>query len=175
MPTLLDAWVLAWLMADQPVPAAELAAMSGTFRPLADLLAATPFSDRGRIFDFCLSGWPDRDAIVRAVADADPTRPPPAAGSAPPPCDWPPLSLEELPPVEPFPVDVLPDPAARLAERGSGRDRLPSGLPRGGDAGRGRGDHRPIGQLACSSPVTSLARPSSRATSARPRTGRRPP
>ena len=64
-------------MADQPVPAAELAAMSGTFRPLADLLAATPFSDRGRIFDFCLSGWPDRDAIVRAVADADPTGPAP--------------------------------------------------------------------------------------------------
>ena len=33
--------------------------------------------------------------------------------------DWPPLRLDALPPVEPFPVDVLPDPAARLVIEGA--------------------------------------------------------
>ena len=119
IPTPYDAWVLARLMADLPVTAAELAVMSDAFRPLAELLAATPFPDRGRILDVFLTGRTDRDAIIKAMADADPTGPPPAAGSAPPPSDWPPLRLEELPPVEPFPVDVLPEPAARLVIEGA--------------------------------------------------------
>ena len=39
--------------------------------------------------------------------------------SAPPGNDWPALRLDALPPVEPFPVDVLPDPAARLVIEGA--------------------------------------------------------
>ncbi len=34
-----------------------------------------------------------------------------------------------------------------VGQRGSGRDRLPERFPRGTHAGRGRGDHRPIGKL----------------------------
>lgn len=113
-----DAWTLAALMADLPLNG-ELAAVSAEWRPLAAMLAAAPFLDRGRILDANLATRPDRAAIVRAVADADPTGPPPAAGSAPPSSVWPTLRLEELPPVEPFPVDVLPGPAARLATEGA--------------------------------------------------------
>ena len=80
------------------------------------------------------------------MADAKPTGPPPAAGSAPPPSDWPPLRLEELPPVEPFPVDVLPEPAARLVREGADAIGCPRdflGVPMLAVAA---GDHRPIGQ-----------------------------
>ena len=119
MPTARDCWVLARLMADQPVAAAELAAMSDAFRPLAEAMAAAPGPDRGRILDDFLTGRTDRDTILRAVADTDPMKPPPAVGSAPPSNDWPPLSLEELPPADPFPVDVLPEPAARLVREGA--------------------------------------------------------
>ncbi len=78
-----DARVLARLMAvDAPLNGA-LAAMSAEWRPLADLLAAAPFPDRGRIFDDFLTGRPDRDAIIRAIADQDPTGPP-VAVEAPP-------------------------------------------------------------------------------------------
>ncbi len=119
IPPPFDCWVLARLTADLAVTAADLAAMSDAFRRLAALLAATPFTDRCHIFDAFLAGRDDRDAIIKAISDADPTAPAPAAGSAWPSSDWAPLRLEELPPVEPFPVDVLPKLAARLVNEGA--------------------------------------------------------
>ena len=114
-----DVWLARRLVAvDTPVNG-ELALASDGFRPLAELLAATPFTARGPMFDAILAGREDRDAIVRAMTDVNPTGPPPGPDAAPPASDWLPLRLETLPPVEPFPVDVLPDPAARLAEQGA--------------------------------------------------------
>ncbi len=115
-----DLWLLSRLDAIEAPPSdAELAAASESVRPVAELLARTPFPDRGPILDAYLAGRPDGDAIIKAMAGIKPDGPPPAAGSAPPSSDWLPLRLEELPPVEPFPVDVLPDPAARLATEGA--------------------------------------------------------
>jgi hypothetical protein len=71
-------------LADQSVDRAELAAVSDTYRPLAELLATTSIPDRDRILDSFLAGRTDRDAIIRAVADADPTGSPPAPPILPP-------------------------------------------------------------------------------------------
>jgi hypothetical protein len=121
MPTRLDCWVFSRVTSHPHLSVnGELAGMSDPFRPMAEMLIATPFPDRGRLFfDVILSGRTDRDAIIRAVADVKPTGPAPAPGSGPPSSDWPALTLEELPPVEPFPIDVLPEAAARLAKRGA--------------------------------------------------------
>jgi hypothetical protein len=97
----------------------ELAAMSAEWRRLAEMLARTPPDRRPDILDGALSVRPDRDAIIRALTDVRPTDPAPALGSGPPSSDWPLLILEELPPVDPFPVDVLPEPAARLVTEGA--------------------------------------------------------
>lgn len=114
-----DIWLMARLESvDAPVNG-EVAVASEAFRPLAELLARTPFPERGPIVAAFLALRPDREAIDEARAHTDPTEPPPAPGPAPPLGDWPPLRLDELPPVEPFPVDVLPEPAARLATEGA--------------------------------------------------------
>ncbi len=81
MPTALDFWVFSRVTTDPHLSVnGELATMSDPFRPMADLLIATPFADRGRLFfDVFLAGRTDRDAIIRAMADVKPTdpRPPP--------------------------------------------------------------------------------------------------
>ena len=131
MPTPFDAWILARLIADRPLND-ELAAMSAEWRPLAERLASSAPAARLGILDGYRLAQPDPDALVKAISDAKPDGPPPAAGLAPPPSDWPPLRLEELPPVEPFPVDVLPEPAARLATEGAAAIGCPRdffGLP----------------------------------------------
>jgi hypothetical protein len=64
-----------------------------------------------------LVGRPDRDEIIKDLADADPDKPTPEADE--PPDDWPPLRLGALPPAEPFPVDDLPESAARLVIEGA--------------------------------------------------------
>lgn len=71
-----DAWVLSRLISDQPVNG-ELASVAEAFRPLAGRLAAVPLEGRQAAFDCYLAGQPDRDAIIEAVADADPLGPPP--------------------------------------------------------------------------------------------------
>jgi hypothetical protein len=118
MPTDYDAWVLARAMSDQPLNG-ELTSVSEAFRPLADRLAAMPPESRRAAFGCYLSGHPNGDEIGKAVVDAVPMNPAPPVGSAPPGSDWPALRLEILPPVAPFPVDVLPDPAARLVKEGA--------------------------------------------------------
>jgi hypothetical protein len=54
----------------------------------------------------------DPDALVRAVADADPTGPAPGPDEEDD--DWPALRLGEQPAVEPFPVEVFPTAVAEF-------------------------------------------------------------
>jgi hypothetical protein len=65
-------------MSLQPVTADELAAMSEAWRPIAEKLAAKPSTDRGSILEIFLAVRPDRDDIIKAIADQD------AKGPAPP-------------------------------------------------------------------------------------------
>ncbi len=130
-----DAWLARRLLAvDKPVNG-ELAFASETFRPVAELLAATPFPDRGPLFDAVLTGRDDQDAIGRAMADFDPHGPPPDPDPDPPdgsidPADgWEPVRLGELPPAEPFPMDVLPLPARHLAEAAAESISCPVDFP----------------------------------------------
>jgi hypothetical protein len=118
-PTPYDAWILARLLSGQSLNGDGLAAMSETFRPLADRLATMPSEDRPEVWNGFLIGQADREEIIGAVADQDPKGPAPAIEAIPSGEDWPPLRLEGLSPVEPFPTDVLPVAAARLVVEGA--------------------------------------------------------
>jgi hypothetical protein len=79
-------------------------------------LADTPAEGRGAILDVYTADLPERDktALIAAISDVDPDGPPPEPpateeGSED---DWGPLRLNDLPPVEPFPDIVLPNPVA---------------------------------------------------------------
>ncbi len=113
-----DAWVLAKILCGQPVNG-ELAAMTSPWEPVAGRLAALPEADRQGVWQGFLLAQADPDATIRAVADADPIGPPPPAGEAPSGNDWPPPRLDALPPVESFPVNVLPCAADRLVREGA--------------------------------------------------------
>lgn len=114
-----DAWALARLLAVEAVNG-ELQDVSELFRPIAEHLAALPLDDRGAALEAYLTGRADRDEIIKALADADPTGPAPesnADGDGGADADgWEPIRLGALPPAEPFPLDVLPAPARALAE-----------------------------------------------------------
>ena len=65
-------------------------------------------------FQLMLVAHPDRDELVKDLADQKPDQPPPEDdGDALE--EWEPIRLGTLPPVEPFPLDVLPCPARDLA------------------------------------------------------------
>ena len=81
IPTPFEAWVFACVMSDQPLNG-ELAAMAEPWRAMAERLAAAFPQDRRSGLDWLLCGRPDRDAIEKAIADQDPTRPPPTAATA---------------------------------------------------------------------------------------------
>jgi hypothetical protein len=83
MPTAFDAWVLARLIVDQPLNG-ELAAMSATFRPLAERLAATTPDHRPPFIDGYSLRLPDPAAFLKAVALADRDSPAPTADAADP-------------------------------------------------------------------------------------------
>jgi hypothetical protein len=118
--TAYDGWLLRRLdSVDEPVTDSDLACASETIRPLAALLAAKPLAERGPMIDAFMASQSDRDAIEQAMEDADPTGSRPAPDADPLAGRWPPLRLAGLPPVEAFPVDVLPIPAARLATDGA--------------------------------------------------------
>jgi hypothetical protein len=85
--------------------------------PLADRLDALPPEARQAALEGFLAGCPDDDQIILAMSEADPEGPAPEADD--PADDWPPLRFGGLPPVDPFPVDVLPEPAARLVIEGA--------------------------------------------------------
>jgi Protein of unknown function (DUF3987) len=118
IPSPLESWVMARLISDEPLNG-ELAGMSEPWRTLVVKMAARPPTDRGEMLELFLAGRPERDSVIEAIADQDGKGPAPPVKGAPPGSDWPALRLEILPPVAPFPVDVLPDPAARLVKEGA--------------------------------------------------------
>ncbi len=77
-PTTDDFYALAKLQAAQALNG-ELARMSNEFRPLGDYLASRPAKSRRKALEAALLLRPDKDAIIRAIADIDPLGPPPAA------------------------------------------------------------------------------------------------
>ena len=118
IPPPFEAWVFACVMSDQPLNG-ELAAMSEPWRAMAKRLAAVPLDNRRTGLEWLLCGRPNADAIGKAIADQDAKGQAPPVDSGPSGTGWPALRLDALPPVEPFPVDVLPDPAARLVIEGA--------------------------------------------------------
>jgi hypothetical protein len=70
-------------MADQPA-AEDMAGMSPPWRTLADRLASAPPADRLTILDVYSLSLPDPAALFRAIADQDPTGPPPDPAVDPP-------------------------------------------------------------------------------------------
>ncbi len=113
-PTSFDAWVLARLLSDQPVNG-ELPAMSEALRPIAERLAATALNVRQGVWDGFLAGQPDANAIIEALSNVRPDQAAPAPGDAVADDGWGPIRLGNLPPAEPFPLDVLPLSARYLA------------------------------------------------------------
>jgi hypothetical protein len=73
-----DAWAVGRLLCGEAVNG-ELAAVSVPFRRLVNLLADLPVEARQGPFRGFLCGFPEADKIVKAVADADPSGPPPEA------------------------------------------------------------------------------------------------
>ena len=108
-----DAWVFARLIVGHALNG-ELAAVSAWNRPLADRLAGLPPDGRRRAWDAHLEDVQDGDAWIVAVAAVDPEAEAPEVVDG-----WGPLRLEELPPVEPFPVDVFTAPVQRLVLQGA--------------------------------------------------------
>jgi hypothetical protein len=114
-----DAWVIEWLLYDrQPPLNGEIFEMSECARPLGELIAESLPAKRQGVWDLFSATQPDREEMERALNDVKPTNKP--APSVEHESDWPPLRLDDLPPVEPFPVDVLPDAAAKLVTEGAG-------------------------------------------------------
>ena len=116
--TPLDAWVISRLLPGLPVNG-ELQAVSGAFRPIADRLAALPLEGRGIAWDAFQIGRDDRDVIVEAMDASDPHEPAPEPSEDEPGSDWPPIRLASPSDVLPFPIDVLPEAAARLVREGA--------------------------------------------------------
>ena len=89
IPPPFDAWVLARLFVHEAVSPDEIAAVSEAFRPLVESLAGKSDPEQDQIYAKFLAGRHNRDAIIKAIADADPHGPPPAIASVPPPGDAP--------------------------------------------------------------------------------------
>ncbi len=71
-----DAWVLARILADQPVDG-EIAGVSETFRPLAERLAAAPVAGRKALLRTVSTSLPDAFGLIRAICEAEPGSPAP--------------------------------------------------------------------------------------------------
>jgi hypothetical protein len=105
-----DAWALRRLLTGQDLNG-ELESVSGPFRAIARRLAGLAPEDRLPVWEGFLDGQPDRDDILRALAEVDPLGPPPAADADDPAEDegWGPMRLKALPRAAPFPVEVFPE------------------------------------------------------------------
>jgi hypothetical protein len=93
--------------------------MREPWKLLALALLGKPVDHRRKILGDFLAGRSDAKEVIDTIANADATKPMPPVDSAPSGSDWPALRLDVLPPVDLFPVDVLPDPAARLVKEGA--------------------------------------------------------
>jgi len=77
-PTTADFYAIAKLQASQSLNG-ELARMSDPWRPLGEYLANLTPKRRPKALEVALLLRPDRDAIIKAIADIDPLKPPPTA------------------------------------------------------------------------------------------------
>jgi hypothetical protein len=144
-----ESWVLARILAGLPLNG-ELAAAAEPWRPIAERLDAIPLNptayvsgsggvvppatanpaqNRQALWDAFLLGQPDRDDILRAVADAAPLDPAPPIEASDSADDWGPIRLGTLPPAETFPLDVLPLSARDLAEAAAESIACPVDFP----------------------------------------------
>jgi hypothetical protein len=141
------AWVLDRLVYNrQPRLNGELAQLSGEWRAIADFRAEAQPEKRLDFWGAFLAGRPDRDDIIRAMADVKPSEPAPPIDVSDPADDWGPIRLGTLPPVEPFPIDVLPLPARALVEAAATAISCPVDFPALGILAAASGI---IGRSAC--------------------------
>jgi len=115
-----DAWVIRRLLIGWPIED-RLRHVSIPFRAVAGQLSGLPTEGRCNAWDGFLAGRDDRNdltLILTAVDTSGPCPDPTVHGEASV-DDWPPLRLGEPPSVDPFPIDVLPPPAARLVIEGT--------------------------------------------------------
>ena len=126
-----DAWTFNRLVTGLDVNG-ELDDLPERVRPMADRLAGVIVDEaltgqarrealaaaRWTLWETMMAARPDRDELAALMNDVDPDKPPPEAdeGDEAAADGWEPIRLGALPPAEPFPLDVLPEPARRLAE-----------------------------------------------------------
>src|SRR5208337_3134626 len=111
-----DAWVSSRLLVGREING-ELPKVSKSFAGICQLISGHALGDRMAPWDGFLQGRPDRDEVVKAIADQNPDSPAPDLDDAGD--GWPPLRLRDLPSVESFPVDVLPPAALQLVIEGA--------------------------------------------------------
>jgi len=107
------AWTLARALAGMDLNG-ELDAVAEPWKGMARHLAQLPPPDRAAAFQAMLAARPDRDELVKDLADQRADQPP-SEGDGDALEEWESIRLGTLPPVKPFPVDVLPWPARDLA------------------------------------------------------------
>lgn len=115
-PNSYTSWILRRLLTGYSL-SGEVTLVSDSFKAIASHLANQSPDDRNRDWEAYLCGQVDRDQIVLSLADADPLGPEPEGDNLDD--GWPPLRLGGLPPVDPFPIDVLPEVAASLVKEGA--------------------------------------------------------
>jgi len=93
----------------------EIRRASGPLRPLIERMAQASEEEREGIWEEHLAALPEEDsnALIGAVAEANPGDP------APDDDGWGAPELEKPVPVEPFPVDIYPETVARLIHQGA--------------------------------------------------------
>lgn len=94
----------------------ELEKVDEKYQPLvARMNAVAPGPARQELFKWACVAWDESevDALTLAIAQIDPDGPPPADDVPEP---WPAMRLDEPPPAEAFPVDVLPAAASELVQ-----------------------------------------------------------
>lgn len=125
-----DAWLLSRILIGHELNG-EAGTLTEPFRSMAAHLAAVRVDDaltgqarrealairRAPLWDSMMAALPNRDELIRLLAETDPEGPPPESDGEEDAAEpWGPIRLGTLPPAEPFPLDVLPVPARDLAE-----------------------------------------------------------
>ena len=124
-----DARTLARLLCDLPVNG-ELQAVSEPWRRVAEHLASLPLEGRQGAWNAFLCGRADEDELIMALSEIDPEGPAPEPETDEEAADdWGPIRLGALPTPEPFPLDVLPESARRLAEAAAESIACPVDFP----------------------------------------------
>lgn len=129
IPSPFVAWVIGRQLSGQPLNG-ELTRVSPAFKSLVERLEAMPLETRQAGLACFLTGRPDREEIVSALANVDPLGPRPAPEADDEPDDgWGPIRFGTLPPAEPFPLDVLPTSARELAKAAADSIGCPVDFP----------------------------------------------